>query len=58
MFSVPSYDGILLSLGTITKENQERMRELGVHGFLRVPDEFPVIGDCGAFSYLKQPVPP
>jgi hypothetical protein len=31
---------------------------LGVHGALRVPPDFLVLGDCGAFGYINEKVPP
>ena len=56
----PPYDGILVSkvVEEKSKQRRARMRSLGVHGALRVPDTFPVIGDCGAFGYIDEPVPP
>ncbi len=60
MFREPNYDGILVSKAVAEsgKEKRARINELGVHRFLRVPREFPVMGDCGAFDYIKQKVPP
>lgn len=31
---------------------------MGVHRYLRVPRDFPVMGDCGAFDYIKEELPP
>jgi len=60
MYARPSYDGILMSKVVAEKGKRkiERLQTLGVHRFLRVPDTFPVMGDCGAFGYLKETVPP
>ncbi|MBU1240854.1 queuine/other tRNA-ribosyltransferase [Myxococcota bacterium] len=56
----PPYDGILVSkvVEEKSKKRRERLRRLGVHGALRVPREFPVIGDCGAFGYFEEKLPP
>jgi queuine/archaeosine tRNA-ribosyltransferase len=60
LYPEPNYDGILMSRAVLetTKAKKDRIEELGVHRFLRVSPDFPVMGDCGAFSYLKQRVPP
>ncbi len=56
----PPYDGLLVSkvVEEKSKQRRERIRRLGVHGALRVPPSFPVIGDCGAFGYIHEAVPP
>jgi queuine/archaeosine tRNA-ribosyltransferase len=60
IFSEPNYDGILISKAVIEKDRRKRewVTELGIHRFLRVPQEFPIMGDCGAFSYISQDIPP
>lgn len=60
IYPEPAYDGILVSRATIDESAAKRRRveDLGIHGFLRVPDEFPVMGDCGAFSYVGATDPP
>jgi len=60
LYSEPNYDGILISkvIAEKTKKKKERINLLGVHRFLRVPREFPVMGDCGAFGYINEKVPP
>jgi hypothetical protein len=60
LFNEPNYDGILVSRSVLNKEKRlhQRIYELGIHKFVRVPPEFPVMGDCGAFSYVNQPEPP
>jgi hypothetical protein len=60
LYGEPITDGILVSRATIDQGRRKRdlVEQLGVHRFLRVPDEFPVLGDCGAFSYVKSDVPP
>jgi hypothetical protein len=60
LYPAPNYDGLLMS--KVVAEETERKRailnRLGVHRFLRVPPEFPVLGDCGAFGYIRKDVPP
>lgn len=53
-------DGILISK-SVLEDNQlkkNKTRQLGIHGYLRIPKEVPVLGDCGAFSYLMAYEPP
>ena len=60
MFSEPNYDGILISkvVAEHGTKKKKRINEMGVHRFLRVPRSFPVMGDCGAFGYIKEKDPP
>lgn len=60
MYPEPNYDGILISkvVAEKSKSKKERINRLGAHRFLRVPREFPIMGDCGAFGYINQEVPP
>ena len=65
LYDTPSYDGILVSREVLQKSNRkkEALEELaegngGVHRYLRVPEDFPVMGDCGAFGYVDQEKPP
>ncbi len=60
LYPEPNYDGILISkvVAEKSKKKKERINRLGVHRFLRVPPEFPIMGDCGAFGYIKEKVPP
>lgn len=56
----PNYDGLLVSkvIAEKSKKKKERINRLGVHRFLRVPRDFPVMGDCGAFGYINEKTPP
>jgi len=56
----PSYDGILVSraVAETSKKKTDRINEMGVHRFLRVPRNFPIMGDCGAFDYIDKDEPP
>lgn len=60
MYPEPNYDGILISkvVAEKSKKKAERINQLGVHRYLRVPRSFPIMGDCGAFSYINDHVPP
>ena len=60
MYPEPNYDGILISkvVAEKTQKKKERINEMGVHRYSRVPDEFPIMGDCGAFGYIMDEVPP
>ena len=60
IYSKPNYDGILVSKSVI-EENQkkkQRIAEVGIHAHVRVPREFPIMGDCGAFNYIGECEPP
>lgn len=68
VFKKPPYDGMLVSkaivegtgsgTGKYTLGQQRRFAVEGVKEFLRLPPGMKVIGDCGAFTYVKEPVPP
>lgn len=60
MFKEPNYDGILISkiVAEQSKKKAERINRLGVHRHLRVPRDFPIMGDCGAFGYINEYEPP
>lgn len=60
MFKEPNYDGILISkiVAEQSKKKAERINRLGVHRHLRVPRDFPIMGDCGAFGYINDYEPP
>jgi len=66
LYPEPNYDGILISkivaesdsLNNEKISKRERINQLGVHRYLRVPAEFPIMGDCGAFGYIGEDNPP
>ena len=60
MYPEPNYDGLLMSRAVAEKGKgkKERINALGVHRMLRVPPEFPIMGDCGAFDYIMEEKPP
>jgi hypothetical protein len=53
-----NYHGILVSKAIVesSKKKKARIEEVGIHKFIRFPGS--VMGDCGAFSYIKKEVPP
>lgn len=71
-FSSPAYDGLLVSKGVVDGTNsgsakytfaqRNRLLRVGVHEFFRLStagEKFlPVMGDCGAFTYVREKVPP
>lgn len=60
MYPTPNYDGILVSkvIAEHTKAKAGLINQMGVHRYLRVPETFPIMGDCGAFDYIEQDNPP
>lgn len=71
IFKKPPYDGILISrgivgdsrkVGTYSSAQAMRLRREGAREFLRLntPElkDMPIYGDCGAFSYVAEKVPP
>jgi len=57
--SVP-VDGVLVSRMTImqNKKKYERVLREGIHNTLRLPQNFEIMGDCGAFGYIEEDDPP
>jgi len=61
----PIYDGVLISLGLfelklkLIKENgSPKIREFhNIRDYLRLPAQFYVMGDCGAFTYINEKNP-
>ena len=59
IFPNPNYDGILVSLAVLDNGKREMInRKGGIHSFLRFPDQYPVMADCGAFNYVGMDEPP
>lgn len=67
VFSTPAYDGLLVSKGIVdgikgssgkyTLPQRHRLYRVGGREFFRTED-LPIIGDCGAFTYVREEVPP
>src|SRR5438132_1133423 len=71
VFSAAAYDGLLVSKGIVdgaggssrfTLAQRHRLLRVGAHDFYRLNREggprFPIMGDCGAFTYVREEVPP
>jgi hypothetical protein len=58
IFSSPNYDGILVSKTVFdkTKKKKAQILKEGIHDFIRFHGL--VMGDCGAFGYIKEDTPP
>lgn len=54
------FDGVLVSRMKVeeNKSKLKKIQELGIHKFLRLPKTFPILGDCGAWGYIDQKLPP
>jgi hypothetical protein len=72
LFTSPAYDGILVSKGIVdgfgasagryTLAQRHRLLRLGAHDFFRTNraswGPLPIMGDCGAFTYVREERPP
>ncbi len=70
IFAAPPYDGILVSKGIVdgtggessgryTVAQRHRLLRVGVREFFRLGDiKLETMGDCGAFSYVREKRPP
>ena len=58
LFKQSNYDGILVSKVVVekSKTKKQKIDRQGIHRFIRYSGQ--VMGDCGAFSYLKDEEPP
>jgi hypothetical protein len=54
------YDGILVSRMALGEKGRKReaANESGLREYLRLPDEYELMGDCGAFGYVSKERPP
>jgi hypothetical protein len=53
------FDGLLVSIATIQEKKLKytKILENGIHSFFRLPQSAEIMADCGAFSYIDEPVP-
>lgn len=70
VFSSPPFDGMLVSKSMVdgfaetgsrySIAQRHRLLRVGAPQFFRVPPDspFPIMGDCGAFTYVREPEPP
>lgn len=64
IYNTPNYDGLLVSMMNIDNKKtiespksskyQKVLDSGGLHKFLRIPKDFPILGDCGAYSYRNE----
>lgn len=69
VFSTRAYDGLLVSKGIVdgfggsvgryTMAQRHRLMRVGAREFLRADSpRLPIMGDCGAFTYVREKLPP
>jgi hypothetical protein len=69
VFSTPAFDGLLVSKGIVdgfganggryTTAQRHRLLRVGSKEFFRTTNlDLPIIGDCGAFTYVREEKPP
>ncbi len=58
IYSEPNYDGILVSISVLDKNKKKLIGDKGIHNYLRFPNTYPIMADCGAFSYVDSEEPP
>jgi hypothetical protein len=72
VFATPAYDGVLVSKGIVdgagggptrfTLAQRHRLLRVGAREFYRANRKdqlaLPIMGDCGAFTYVREDVPP
>lgn len=59
IYDIPNYDGVLISKVVIEGKTKKKalMKEIGVGNYIRFPRKN-IMGDCGAFGYISEEVPP
>ncbi|MEM2704321.1 MAG: tRNA-guanine transglycosylase DpdA [Candidatus Bathyarchaeia archaeon] len=50
-------DGVLVSRSIISPKLLHRVEQMGIRIFLDVPKRFEVLADCGAWQYIRDPLP-
>src|SRR4051812_27076436 len=70
IFASPAFDGLLVSKSMVdgfsdtgsrySIAQRHRLLRVGAPNFFRVPElpHLPIMGDCGAFSYVREKEPP
>ncbi|MFD6475680.1 tRNA-guanine transglycosylase DpdA [Streptomyces anulatus] len=51
-------DGSVKGAGKYTAPQRQRLYRLGVRDFFRLPEGMDSLGDCGAFNYVDEKIPP
>jgi hypothetical protein len=59
VFGEPVHDGLLVSRMALGEQGPKRdhAERWGLRSFLRLPSSLTLFGDCGAFGYLRDPLP-
>lgn len=60
LLSPAPYDGVLVSRSAIGESGpkREQVNSVGMRAYLRLPDALELLGDCGAFGYVRDRDPP
>jgi len=60
LYGTLNCDGILVSKSVLEDNSKKKAtaRKIGIHQYLRLPANVPVLGDCGAFNYITEEEPP
>lgn len=61
IYGTPQYDGVLISKTNIDKgtaQKKQLIKNSSIRVLLDLPENYPIMGDCGAFSYITQETPP
>lgn len=59
IFAKPNFDGLLVTKSIINENLQKHIIEVGgIHKYLRLPNKYPILGDCGAFQFIQDENPP
>ncbi len=60
LFKEKVYDGILVSRMALREKGKKReeAEKIGLRNYLRLPAEYELMGDCGAFGYINEERPP
>ena len=59
LYGEPTCDGILVTKSVVKEKKAKAIVEAGgIAKFLRLPDGMPVMGDCGAFQFINDEIPP
>ncbi len=57
-FEEPIFDGMLVSKASVAPGYERHIREVGgIHAFTRLNPKVPIMGDCGAFTYILSEQP-
>lgn len=57
-FPEPIFDGMLVSKASLTPTSEKRIRQAGgMRPFTRLDPALPIMGDCGAFTYMLEEKP-